>query len=355
MPAGARLADCGHSRCLPSRLYDLYPRQITLASLIIVMAGLLLALPLKLLPSLLAGLLVFELVNMLTPRLQPLLAGQRARWLAVALLGTLVVSTLTLLIAGAFSFLLHEAENPGASLDKFMALVERARGQLPPFIEGYLPASAAEFKVAIGDWIKSHLSDLQLVGKGMAHMFVTLLIGMILGAIIALQRIPDVSRRKPLAAALFERLNLLVKAFRNIVFAQIKISLLNTFFTGIFLAVVMPLFGVHLPLTKTLIVLTFLLGLLPVIGNLMSNTLITIVGLSLSIWVAAAALGYLIVIHKVEYFLNARIVGGQISAKAWELLLAMLVFEAAFGLPGVVAGPIYYAYLKSELKRAELV
>ena len=331
------------------------PRQITLASLIIVMAGLLLALPLKLLPSLLAGLLVFELVNMLTPRLQPLLAGQRARWLAVALLGTLVVSTLTLLIAGAFSFLLHEAENPGASLDKFMALVERARGQLPPFIEGYLPASAAEFKVAIGDWIKSHLSDLQLVGKGMAHMFVTLLIGMILGAIIALQRIPDVSRRKPLAAALFERLNLLVKAFRNIVFAQIKISLLNTFFTGIFLAVVMPLFGVHLPLTKTLIVLTFLLGLLPVIGNLMSNTLITIVGLSMSIWVAAPALGYLIVIHKVEYFLNARIVGGQISAKAWELLLAMLVFEAAFGLPGVVAGPIYYAYLKSELKRAELV
>ncbi|MGJ7551635.1 AI-2E family transporter [Pseudomonas alloputida] len=331
------------------------PRQITLASLFIVMAGLLLALPLKLLPSLLAGLLVFELVNMLTPRLQPLIAGQRARWLAVALLGVLVVSVLTLLIAGAFSFLLHEAENPGASLDKFMTLVERARSQLPPFIEAYLPASAAEFKVAIGDWIKSHLSDLQLVGKGMAHMFVTLLIGMILGAIIALQRIPDVSRRKPLAAALFERLNLLVQAFRNIVFAQIKISMLNTAFTGIFLAVVMPLFGVHLPLTKTLIVLTFLLGLLPVIGNLMSNTLITIVGMSLSIWVAAAALGYLIVIHKVEYFLNAKIVGGQISAKAWELLLAMLVFEAAFGLPGVVAGPVYYAYLKSELRRAELV
>ena len=118
---------------------------------------------------------------------------------------------------------------------------------------------------------------------------------------------------------------------------------------------VLPLCGIHLPLTKTLIVLTFLLGLLPVIGNLMSNTLITIVALSLSIWVAVAALGYLIVIHKVEYFLNARIVGGQISAKSWELLLAMLVFEAAFGLSGVVAGPIYYAYLKSELKLGGMV
>lgn len=331
------------------------PRHVYIASCILVFGGLLAVLPLKLLPSLLAGLLVYELVDMLTPQLQRLIAGERARWLAVALLGTLVVSVLALLFAGAISFILHEAENPGASLDKFMILVDRARGQLPPFIDNYLPASATEFQVSLSAWLTKHLGELQLLGKGAAHMFVTLLIGMVLGAIIALQRIPDVTKRKPLAAALFERLHLLSQAFRNIVFAQIKISLLNTAFTSIFLAVILPLCGVHLPLTKTLIVLTFLLGLLPVVGNLMSNTLIFIVGMSLSIWVAMAALGYLIVIHKVEYFLNARIVGGQISAKSWELLLAMLIFEAAFGLPGVVAGPIYYAYLKSELRKVELV
>jgi predicted PurR-regulated permease PerM len=331
------------------------PRQILIASWVLIFGGLLLVLPLRLLPSLLAGLLVYELVNMLTPQLQRLIAGPRARWLAVALLGTLVVSVLTLIFAGAISFLLHEAENPGASLDKFMGVVDRARGQLPPFIDAYLPASAAEFQIAISAWMSKHLSELQLVGKDAAHMFVTLLIGMVLGAIIALQRITERHERKPLAAALFDRLGLLVRAFRNIVFAQIKIAALNTFFTAIFLAIILPLCGIKLPLTKTLIVLTFLLGLLPVIGNLISNTLITIVAMSLSIWVAAAALGYLIVIHKVEYFLNARIVGGQISAKSWELLLAMLIFEAAFGLPGVVAGPIYYAYLKSELREQGLV
>ena len=107
------------------------PRHVLLASLIIICGGLLLALPLQLLPSLLAGLLVFQLVNMLTPKLQLLIAGERARWLAVALLGTLVVSELALIFAGAISFLLHEAENPGASLDKFMGVVDRARGQLP--------------------------------------------------------------------------------------------------------------------------------------------------------------------------------------------------------------------------------
>jgi len=86
---------------------------LLLASYIIIFGGLLLVLPLKLLPSLLAGLLVFELVNMLTPQLQRLIEGRRARWLAVALLGTLIVSVLTLIFAGAISFLLHEAETRG--------------------------------------------------------------------------------------------------------------------------------------------------------------------------------------------------------------------------------------------------
>jgi predicted PurR-regulated permease PerM len=61
------------------------------------------------------------------------------------------------------------------------------------------------------------------------------------------------------------------------------------------------------------------------------------------------------VIHKLEYFLNARIVGSQIRARAWELLVAMLLCEAAFGLPGVVAAPIFYAYLKAELEAERLI
>jgi len=64
---------------------------------------------------------------------------------------------------------------------------------------------------------------------------------------------------------------------------------------------------------------------------------------------------FLVVIHKLEYFLNAHMIGTQVHAHAWELLLAMLVMEAAFGLPGLVAAPIYYAYAKDELVSRELV
>jgi predicted PurR-regulated permease PerM len=92
-----------------------------------------------------------------------------------------------------------------------------------------------------------------------------------------------------------------------------------------------------------------------VIGNLISNTVIFIVSLSHSLVVAVAALAYLILIHKLEYFVNARIVGTQIRARAWELLLAMMTMEAAFGIAGVIAAPIYYAYLKSELSTRGLI
>jgi len=52
---------------------------------------------------------------------------------------------------------------------------------------------------------------------------------------------------------------------------------------------------------------------------------------------------------------NARIIGVQIKARAWELLIAMLVMEAAFGLQGVLAAPIIYAYIKKELSDRELI
>ena len=96
-------------------------------------------------------------------------------------------------------------------------------------------------------------------------------------------------------------------------------------------------------------------GLLPMIGNLVSNAVIVIVSLAHSPHVAMGSLAFLVVVHKFEYFLNARIVGERISAQSWELLLAMLVMEAAFGLPGVIAAPIYYACLKQELIDAGLV
>jgi predicted PurR-regulated permease PerM len=79
------------------------------------------------------------------------------------------------------------------------------------------------------------------------------------------------------------------------------------------------------------------------------------VSLSVSPTLAVSSLLFLIVIHKLEYFVNARVMGTQIHARAWELLMAMLIMEALFGISGLVAAPIYYAYLKNELSAGNLI
>ncbi|MFD1259573.1 AI-2E family transporter [Entomomonas asaccharolytica] len=328
---------------------------INLASVLIVAISLILLLPLKLLPCLIAGLLIYEIIDSITKVLQQRIAGRVARLLAVGILTIIVITALTIAFTSAFSFLMHEANHPEQLLKKLLMIIEKARNQLPESIDRYLPATAEDIKNHLSQFIMGHLAELRNFGKGAAHLFVTVLIGMVLGAIIALQPTPSPNTLRPLAEALFTRVSRFAQAFHDIVFAQIKISMLNTFFTAIFLLTVPHIFGEHLPLVKTLILLTFIVGLLPVIGNLISNTVIFIVAMSVSFWVASCVLLYLILIHKLEYFLNARIVGGQIRARAWELLIAMLVFEAAFGLAGVIAAPIYYAYLKSELRAEELV
>lgn len=329
--------------------------RLRIASYVLTTLALLLILHLHLLPSLLAGLLVYALINALAPPLQRHLPGARAHGLIVALLSIVVVGILTLAIIGVIAFLRSELGNPRLVFENMMPLVDRARGQLPQIVVDHLPDSIDDFRAVAVDWLRLHAEQLQLAGKAVARVIVHLLIGMILGAMIALARARPARRSGPLVEVLVARCSLLVQSFHDIVFAQVKISALNTLFTAIFLLVVLPLFGVELPLAKTLIAATFVTGLLPVIGNLISNTLIFIVGLSVSLGVGIAALVFLVLVHKFEYFLNARIVGTQIRARAWELLIAMVFMEAAFGPAGVIAAPIYYAYLKRELEAAKLI
>ena len=329
--------------------------QVRWLSLVVMLGGLLLLLPLHLLGCFIAGFVVYELVNALTPHFQKIISGDRARWLVVALISTAVVSGLIAAVTGILSFLMQDVQNSAVFNARVASLLEDAQSRLSPVMSHYLPTNIEELQRQFLKWLREHIVMLQNIGKNAAHTFITMLIGMVLGAIVSLQRDVSPQPYPPLKAELLQRVQLLASAFRNIVFAQFKISLINTVLSAGFLFGVLPLFGIHLPLAKTLVVVTFVCGLIPVIGNLLSNTLIFIVGLSLSLWVALLVLSYLIIIHKVEYFLNARIVGTRINARSWEILLAMLVFESAFGLPGVIAAPIYYAYLKNELRHAALI
>ena len=125
--------------------------------------------------------------------------------------------------------------------------------------------------------------------------------------------------------------------------------------TAIFLLFLLPLWDLRLPYTPALITLTFLAGLIPIVGNLLCNAVLTLVGLSVSPLTAAVCLIFLIVIHKAEYVINAKVVGSRTHMAVWELLSVMFVAEAVFGPAGLVAAPLFYAYLKKELEATQLV
>jgi predicted PurR-regulated permease PerM len=318
--------------------------------------ALVLALRLHLLPALIGGLLVYELVHMLAPKLRLWRLGHTwSKVAAVALLSAIVITLISLAIIGLIALMRSDVGSPGGLLRELAKIIDQSRMLLPTWLEAKLPENADQLREATTAWLRAHARQAQEFGADFGRTLVHILIGMIIGALISLREARARGETGPLTQALAERVTRLGNAFRRIVFAQVRISALNTTLTAIYLAIVLPSFGVQLPFMKTMIAITFLAGLLPVIGNLISNTVICIVSLSHSLYVALGSLAFLVIIHKLEYFANAKIIGSQIRSRAWELLTAMLVMEAAFGIAGVIAAPIYYAYIKDELESRGLI
>jgi predicted PurR-regulated permease PerM len=312
-------------------------------------------LKLGLLASLLAGLLVYELVHVLSPRHNDLVRRRTGKIIVVALLAVFVIIATGAGILGLISLLSGGSDNLAVLLQKMAEVIETARSHLPAWALSSLPADTDELKTTASTWLRAHAGQLRSIGQEVWRTLVHILIGMIIGGMIAVSREAGGGEHGPLVRALTERVRLLGAAFRSVVFAQIRISALNTALTALYLFFIVPWIEVKLPLTKTMVAVTFIVGLLPVIGNLISNTVIVVVSLSVSPLLAVSSLVFLVVIHKLEYFVNARVMGSEIHARAWELLLAMLVMDAIFGIPGVVAAPVFYAYLKNELSVRKLI
>lgn len=327
-----------------------------IAAWILMGLGFLYVMAMHLLSALLAGLLVYELVALLAPKfVSGRLSHSRAKIVVVALISATVLGLLIGVVAVVVAYFRTGTELP-ALLTKMAEIVETSRSLLPAAIAQYLPqGDESQIRAAIVEWLRTHAQEIKVFGGTAGHALVMVVVGLIIGAFVALNEgLPD-HKLGPLAHAMVERVDRLGAAFRRVVFAQVRISALNATLTGIYLYIALPAFGVQLPFVKTIVAITFIAGLIPVLGNLISNTVVVVISLSQGMYVAAASLGFLVVIHKLEYFVNARIIGGQIKAHAWELLVAMLAMEAAFGVRGVIAAPVFYAYLKRELSDHKLI
>ncbi|MFC0323192.1 AI-2E family transporter [Gallibacterium melopsittaci] len=270
---------------------------------------------------------------------------------AIGLAVFIVITLFLLLILLFASWIENRADAFSASklMSSVADILDELHAKLPDSIATHIPDGVSTLQAHLSQWLKSNAQELQTAGlytlRGLGHFIV----GTVLGVIAALQTLPLTTKQKALPALLQQHFQHLLRGFTNVFFAQVRISLINTFLAALYLLVILPAIGEPLPLAKTMVLITFFAGLIPVVGNLISNTFIVIMSLGNSIGIAITSLTFLVVIHKLEYFLNAEIIGHRINAKTWELLIAMVLMEAAFGIPGLVSAPVIYAQLKQSL------
>jgi len=347
-------------------------RSIRIASYLLMGGALLLVMLRGLLPGLLCVCLGFLLTRWLTRRLHklPLLLAwlaartqtplpkllrlpMRASTIAATLVMLLPLLFMALALSHSRSYLGDASQQYRELLNYLARTVLELREKLPPDIAAQLPDGAAEIQYTIAAYLAAKSGALAVAGRvwlgGLLHVYV----GMIIGALAAVRSQTNV--RGPLAEELALRVTRMGDAFRQIVAAQFWIAVFNTTLTALFLLLILPLWHLRLPYTPLLITLTFVAGLVPIVGNLLCNAVLTLVGLSVSPTAAVSCLVFLVLIHKAEYVINAKVVGTRTHIGVWELLSVMFVAEAVFGPAGLVAAPLFYAYLKKELAAVQLV
>jgi predicted PurR-regulated permease PerM len=324
-------------------------------SILFAAAALLAVLWLHVLSALFAGLAGFALYRGVRKFTGPAGGSWKKRAMRWIMISVAVALFAMALLAG-FD-LLFRNRGIGRLLQLLADTLDNVRATAPPWIVQHLPESTDAVQQAATGWLREHAGEVPRWGGDALKILVHIVVGLVIGLMAATSTGAGFRGRprRPLVRLAQDRLLRLATAFSNVFAAQLKISAINTVLTGIYLLVLLPALGFHVPLATTLVGFTFFASLLPIVGNLLSNTAITVAALTVSLWLGVASLGFLVVVHKLEYFLNARIVGGQTNVPTYAMLGSMLVLEAAFGIPGLVAAPIYCAWLVSEMREENWV
>ena len=268
----------------------------------------------------------------------------------VVALGAMAVAVAALGIAVDAHF---EAGGLPALLELLADTLDRLRSTLPAWAASRVPVSIDQVQHVAAGWLRSNAQDLQRWGHELVRAVAHAFIGIVVGTLVALEA--PLESQSPWLGVARARGRNFVASFTDILFAQVRIAAANTVLTALFLLAALPAAGIHLPFAGVLVGLTFFTGLLPIVGNLLSNAAILLAAVTVSPAASIAALAFLLVIHKLEYVLNAHFVGRRTQVPASALLASMLLLEVFFGIGGLIAAPIYCAWLFREWRDSGLL
>ena len=156
-------------------------------------------LKLHLLPALITGFLVYELVHIIVPLLEKKLPTDKAHITAVAILSIVVAVAIFALIMGLMAFIHSDAGSISALLQKMAEIIDNSRPSLPAWILDKLPENTEELKKISVDWLRHHAAEIQFAGKEAGHLIIQFIVGMVTGAMISLRDAYPTHEFKPFA------------------------------------------------------------------------------------------------------------------------------------------------------------
>lgn len=141
------------------------------------------------------------------------------------------------------------------------------------------------------------------------------------------------------------RLKIFYFYFKRVMGGQVIIAIINTVISSV------VILALGLPHALTMIFIVFFCGIFPVVGNLVSNSVLVINAfVSIGPWGAGVCLILLISVHKLEYFLNSRIIGGIVRLPMTVSLAALIFCEVLLGIPGLILAIPMALFARHELE-----
>lgn len=265
------------------------------------------------------------------------------KWIAISLFAVLVAG-----IGYGFGFFVKEAQDrlPKIAHTSIPLIIDYAakHGVDLPFTD--LATLKAKLLTSVTDELKGFLVYLKFATRELAILIIAFVvsISIFLNARFQLGEGPGTRNNlySLFCDELAARFASFYRSFELVMGAQLIISSINTVLTAIFVITV------GLPYAGVIIVVTFLCGLLPIIGNIISNTITVAIAFTVSPHMALGALAFLVGVHKLEYFLNSKIIGERIKNPVWLTLIALILGERLMGIPGMILAPVVLHFIKME-------
>ena len=275
----------------------------------------------------------------------------RRKWVPVSLFVIVILG-----IAYGLAFFINQTltslpKIAESTLPSVIAWAEQ-RGIELPFTDFQSLKAMAMDTVKEARYVSNYANYFKIVSAQLVFLIIgcVVAVSLFLNAQVVLDRASHTVKNNLYAVCadeIAQRFRSFYHCFVTVMGAQIIISGINTALTSIYVV------AVSLPHAVVVIGVTFFCGLLPVLGNLISNTVIVAISFTISPKMALAALIFLVVIHKLEYFLNSKIIGDRIKNPVWLTLLGLILGEKLMGIPGMILAPVILNYLKVEASKIE--